>query len=182
MGEKRWAFIGKILTIASATTALILAGLQLSDRLKTPSIYGIVEIHNYHINPKIRDMFEERIETKSLLNLIEVQKKKGEAPNKILEHVKNMAGEEKADKLFRNLDLEMSAGRIIMFFNIRNDSSSLARDVKLILPGDGKAEVSEGGLVRTDSIIEDLGQRNLRLPISVLYWGWTDSLCGGNGK
>ncbi len=62
-----------------------------------------------------------------------------------------MAGEEKADKLFRNLDLEMSVGRIIMIFNIRNDSSSLARDVKLILPGDGKAEVSEGGIVKTDS-------------------------------
>lgn len=151
MGEKRWAFIGKILTIASATTALILTGLQLNDRLRTPSVYGIVEIHNYHINPKIRDMFEERIKTNSLLNFIESQKKKGETPNKILEHVKNMAVEEKDDKLFRNFDLEMSVGRIIMIFNIKNDSSSLARDVKLILPGDGKAEVSEGGIVKTDS-------------------------------
>jgi hypothetical protein len=151
MNEKRWALIGKILAIASATGAIILTGLQLNDRLKTPSVYGVVEIHNYHINPKIRDMFEQRIETKSLLNLIEAQKKKGETPNKILEQVKNMASEAEGDKLFRNLDLEMSVGRVIMVFNIRNDSSSLGRDVKLILPGDGKAEVSEVGIVRTDS-------------------------------
>jgi hypothetical protein len=96
-----------------------------------------------YTNPKILDMLKERIETNRLLGLIGERKKKGETSDKILKTIENMASKREGME-FDELIIDMDLGfRTMMEFEIENNSSSLAKDVRLILPGDGVAEIVE---------------------------------------
>jgi hypothetical protein len=144
MNEKRWALIGKVLVIFSIAVGLILGLFQLTDRLRAPSVFAVVEFRRDHTNPQILDNLKERIETKKLLDLIETRKKKGETPDKILQAIKTAVSKKELGE-FDDLiiDMDFSGLRTMMEFEVGNNGSSLAKDVRLILPGDGVAEIIE---------------------------------------
>lgn len=144
MNEHRWAQLGKILAILAAITTVTLGGFQLIDRLKSPTVYGIVEFHNHYIHPRFIEMYEQRIENKSILDLISARRKKGDPPNKIIDAINDMASG-KDDFLKLGLEMEFALARMMMVFHIKNDGSSLVREVKLVLPGEGQAEILEVG-------------------------------------
>lgn len=152
MDEPRWAFVGKILAYLVAITTIIIGGFQLIDRLKSPTIYGVYEYGYYNINPKHRDMIKGRIESKVILDLIKKRRQKGEPASKIVEAIEDILSEEMSDL---RLDLDLKIGHSTMIvFHIRNGGSSLAREVKLFLPGSGHADISESteyGVVSTSA-------------------------------
>lgn len=145
MNEKRWAFAGKILVPISLIIGITLGGAQLIDRLKTPTVIGIVEYRKYDINPKLRDMIEAGIEKKTLLNIIKSRRQNNESPNKIIKAIEDIALDNNSD-YFLPLDLRFDSSDMIIFY-IKNDSTSLARQVRLILPGEGQAEIKEPDVV-----------------------------------
>ena len=147
MNEKRWAFIGKILALLVALITVVLGLLQLVDRITTPRVYAIVEFRDDYVSPKIRNMFDERIETKTLLGSIKARREKGELPTKILEAIEDIISESKKDKIFDELDLNLMTSRVVMFCTVKNDSTSLVREAKLVLPGEGQAEISEATIM-----------------------------------
>jgi hypothetical protein len=103
-------------------------------------------------------MFEQRIEKKPLLDLISTRQKKGEPANKIIDAINDIAsGKDKF--LTLGLDMEFVLSRMMMVFQIKNDGLSLAREVKLVLPGEGQAEISEAtGISATAKRVEWSGQ------------------------
>lgn len=155
MDEPRWAFVGKILAYLVAITTIIIGGFQLIDRLKSPTVYGIYEYRYYNINPKHRDMIKNRIESKIILDLITNRRQKGESSSNIVGAIEDILSEEMSDLLL-DLDLKMRHSPMIIF-HIRNGGSSLAREVKLFLPGSGQADISESteyGVVSSSSAKE----------------------------
>jgi hypothetical protein len=92
-------------------------------------------------------MFDERIETKTLLGSIKARREKGELPTKILEAIEDIISESKKDKIFDELDLNLMTSRVVMFCTVKNDSTSLVREAKLVLPGEGQAEISEATIM-----------------------------------
>jgi len=158
MNEKRWAFVGKILALLATVLTLTLGAFQLTDRLTTPSIFAIVEFRNDYISPRIRDMFHDRIETKTLLDSIKARRKKGESPNRILEAIEDSLSEAKENRIASDLEMDFSLFRTMMVCTVVNDGSSLLREVKLVLPGEGQAEVSEKWASSQTKRLEWFGQ------------------------
>lgn len=146
MTERIWSLIGKILSVLLTAVTLIYIFFQLTDRFKVPSLYGTVEFQNCSIHPKIRDMMKERIETKFLSSLIDEQKKKGKSAKKILEAIETNISDNKKIQFDVDLNLNQLELRPMILVKILNNGSQLARDVKLILPSKGIAEISEVGL------------------------------------
>jgi hypothetical protein len=143
MNEKRWALIGKVLAIFS--TAIVITGglLTLLDRLSGPSVFAVVDIRMAYTNPKVLDTLKQRVETKKLLELIEARKKKGEKQDTILKGIETAVTEKDVGP-FDDWIIDMDFGlRTMMEIEIENNGSSLAKDVRLILPGEGVAEIAE---------------------------------------
>jgi hypothetical protein len=143
MNQKHWAFIGKLLAFLVAVITLILGLLQLVDRFAGPTVYAVVEFRNDYVSPAIRNMIDQRIDTKTLLLSMKARKEKGEPPKKVLEAVEDMISQSKTDSIVNEVDLNLTMSRTVMFCTVKNDSASLVREVKLLLPGEGQAEISE---------------------------------------
>jgi hypothetical protein len=149
MKEKMWAYIGKGIVFLGVVIGLILGILQLNDRLQNPSVFGVGEIHDYSLNPKIKELYDSRIKKEALTFAIKEHKKKGESADKILTEIENSTILSKS--FFPNLELDQytSFSPIVIHFIIYNKGADIAREVKLILPGEGSALFRERALVGT---------------------------------
>jgi hypothetical protein len=141
--DKYFASLGKIIAFLGIVVALILGVFQIIDRFQTPSVYGVGEIRDYYLNPKIRESFDSRIRKDEIITSIEELKKKGNTPSQILEVIKK--SDFPAKSPFHGLELDQYAAFSpkILEFTIYNTGSDIARDVRLMLPGEGTAEICE---------------------------------------
>jgi len=141
--DKYFASLGKIITFLGIVVGLILAVFQLIDRFQTPTVYGVGEIHDYYLNPKIRELFNSRIRKAEIITSIEELKKKGKTSGEIIDDIKESEFPVKSP--FHTIELDQYASFVpkILEFNIYNKGPDIARDVRLMLPGEGTAEITE---------------------------------------
>lgn len=179
--ENRWAFIGKLLSSLLALITLILGALQLVDRFSDPNVYAVIELQNEYINPKIRKIFEGKISKAYLLDSIKARRAKNESPIKIIEAVEENLSNQKNVKLLDEIDLLLMRSKIVVLCTIKNDSKKLIREVQIMLPGEGQAELfselrplGSGGKIK--SWVHKLNVGDIRPNSSIDVMVWFDEM------
>lgn len=149
MKEVIWAKIGKIIVFAGVVVGLIVGAQQIFDRLQSPKMVAAGEVQYYHLNPKIKELFIAKINKGLLISSIQAKKKQGESAQAILNLIETSKLPEKS--LFDNFELMpyTDLRPMQVTITVKNNGSDIARDVKLMFPGEGIAEVEEVAIAST---------------------------------
>jgi hypothetical protein len=147
--EHTWASVGKVLTAATAVVGLAVGLIQIGSALSGPDIVAIVEQRENVLPPKLRDELTTNIPRGDIKSMIDEGQKKKESPQKVLQSIKERV--EKEDKLSSALfSLDALMNSTAWHITILNKSDEAAKDVRILFPGSGKADVIEGAIRRFD--------------------------------
>lgn len=146
ISERTWALLGKLGAAAVTALTIILIYLQITDTLRRPDVVAVFHQRTNTLSPKYRLELQDGVSRKALLQLVQDAEKRGESATKILEAVKKRIEPDSPDLRLAFLDFESTTNSAAWHVAVTNSSNEAAKDVRLILPGSGKADLSEGRL------------------------------------
>jgi hypothetical protein len=139
--EQTWAAVGKLLTGLSTVSALVLGAIQIRQTVGGPDLTVVVSEQEYPMSPDLRKRLQECTPRGDLNGLIAAGEEAKDAPEKTLETVKLRLSKPRDinDVVMRDIGLPKK----LFALEVINKSSSLAKEVRIVLPGTGSADVSE---------------------------------------
>lgn len=144
--NRLWATIGRVLALLGTITGLILGTSKVIHLFRGPSLVGVIETRDYRVDPKTQELFEKAISGEYLSSLISRMRGKRETSGKILEAVENELKEDRVKGLaFGYLNILRPGTELRI--TVQNNGSEVAQDVRVILPGKGKAQVHVRGII-----------------------------------
>lgn len=141
--EQFWSKTGKLLTGVGTIIGLTLGGMQLWHSVHGPSVVAVVDRQSNVLPPNVRDRLKTSFTREDLTRIIEASEKRHDPETKTLSELKGAIGKPKSDLDVAFLDLDSFLSSTAWHVTVTNHSGEVAKDVKLILPGSGKADVSE---------------------------------------
>jgi len=139
--------------VAAAATLIgvTLGGMQLWRSLHGPNLVVVIDSEDNVYAPKVREHLRTSFTHDELTQAIAQSEKAKDRPAVTLTKLKEKIEQPKSDFEVSLIDLRYSVSPKGWHLGITNDSSSVAKDVKLVLPGMGMADIFEANLVRFDS-------------------------------
>lgn len=141
--QKLWAAIGRILAAAATLVALVLGLFQLTDRFSSVKLEAFAEIHDIGLHPSVANELKESIAIDYLKSFISARREQKKAEPEILTDIEK----ELDDPTMRDIRVTRAQLRVLRSSELRvvidNRGSEVARDVRLVLPDAGTAEIRE---------------------------------------
>ena len=157
ISQEQWATVGKIVAPAATIIGILLGGAQLVKLFTGPTVLALVDVEEVSVSPHVRDAFAKVVDRDEIGFVIRNGVEKKESAETTLAAIAKLVDTRNVTYEALTVSYHEIFSKTFLRIAVVNDSSRVANDVKVVLPGAGKVRVF-GGLMGMRRAPEDWKQ------------------------